>query len=336
MTSTLQGNALRHDDSHVIQVTKLNKHYRELYALRDLTFSVGRGEVVGLLGPKGAGKTTLLRVLTGYMSADTGTVRVAGYDIEKESRQVCTRIGYLPENTPLYPEMTVADFLTFVARLRHVKNVNAAVERALEKVQLTDRAHTKLEHLARAQKQRIGIAQAIVHAPDVLIFDEPTRELDPHQILELRALIRALGKEHTILLATRSLPEVSQTCTRALIFSNGAIVAGETPQHFGEQWKASRFFSLRVAKPAPEIRDELEKIQGVLSARQTQPDAYEIETTLTHDRRDEIAKVASVRGWGVLDLRPRTMWLPEVFSQLTTQEPDVDAVRVMNESFQYV
>lgn len=335
MTGAPHDKTLPHDTTLPVQISNLHKHFREHHALRGLNFSIRRGEVVGLLGPRGAGKTTVLRILSGYVPPSSGSVRIAGYDVAKQARSARMHVGYLPENAPLYPDMSVADFLKFAARLYHVKNVNSAVERALGLVRLTERAGTRIDKLSQGQKRRVGIARAIIHEPDVLCLDAPTTGLDPRQILEMRGLLGALAPGRTILLATRSLPEVVQTCTRALILCNGALAAEDTPPHLAARMSSADHYFLRVENPAPEIPAMLERIQGVLTAHQTQSDGYEIETTRHHDRRAEIAGLAAAREWGVLELQPLQFSLQEVFSQLTTQEPDVEAVRAMNEAMQY-
>lgn len=312
---------------YAIEVTNLNKYYGDRHALRDLNFNVKRGEILGFLGPNGAGKTTTMRILTGYMPPSSGSARVAGYDVSKNSLDVRAHIGYLPENVPLYLDMTVVDYLAFVARLHHVKNVTAAVERAMDLVNLTDRADNTISKLSKGYRQRVGIAQAIAHEPDVLILDEPTIGLDPRQIIEVRDLIRSLGKEHTIILSTHILPEVSQTCTRVLIIRDGEIVAEDAPQHLGAHMSQSEHIHLQVAQTASDIPTELEKIQGVLAVRpQTAEGVYEIETTLNHDRRADIAAMAVQRGWGVLELRPVRLSLEDVFLQLTTSEQETEYV----------
>ncbi|TAH50100.1 MAG: ATP-binding cassette domain-containing protein [Chloroflexota bacterium] len=318
-----------------IEVVNLDKYYGERRALNNLNFTVNRGEILGFLGPNGAGKTTTMRILTGYMPPSSGTARVAGFDVTKNSLDVRSRIGYLPENVPLYLDMTVADYLAFVAKLHHVKNVKAAVERAMELVNISERADSTINKLSKGYRQRVGIAQAIAHEPQVLILDEPTIGLDPRQIIEVRELIRNLGKEHTIILSTHILPEVSQTCTRVLIIRDGQIVAEDTPQRLGAAMSQSEHIHLQVAHAADDIPTELEKIQGVLAVRKTQTDIYEIETTLNHDRRADIATLAVQRGWGVLELRPVRLSLEDVFLQLTTQEQEqdylADAVEDMDE-----
>lgn len=326
MSVALNDNVSTNGD-HAIQVLNLNKFYGERQALRDLNFTVKRGEILGFLGPNGAGKTTTMRILTGYMPPSSGTARVAGFDVTKNSLDVRAHIGYLPETVPLYLDMTVEDYLRFVANLHHVKNVSAAVERAMDLVNITDRADNTINKLSKGYRQRVGIAQAIVHEPDVLILDEPTIGLDPRQIIEVRDLIKSLGKEHTIILSTHILPEVSQTCTRVLIIRDGEIVAEDTPQGLGARMSQSEHIHLQVAQAVPEISTELEKIQGVLAVRQLQADAFEVETTLNADRRADIAAMAVTRGWGVLELRPVRLSLEDVFLQLTTSEQDSEYVR---------
>lgn len=321
------------DGANSIEVVNLNKYYGDRHALRDLSFTVKRGEILGFLGPNGAGKTTTMRILSGYMPPSSGTARVAGYDVYKNSLDMRAHIGYLPENVPLYLDMTVRDYLAFCARLHHVKNVKAGVERAMYLVNLTDRADSILSKLSKGYRQRVGIAQAIVHEPDVLILDEPTIGLDPRQIIEVRDLIKSLGKEHTILLSTHILPEVSQTCTRVLIIRNGQIVAEDTPQRLGTHMSQSEHIHLQVAKPTDEIPSQLEKIQGVLAVRSLQADTFEIETTLNHDRRAEIAAMAIERGWGVLELRPVRLSLEDVFLQLTMQEDESDYTKDSKEDW---
>lgn len=321
-------------ENPAIQVVDLNKYYGARHALRDVTFSVKRGEILGFLGPNGAGKTTTMRILTGFMPPSSGSARVAGYDVYTQSLAVRARIGYLPENVPLYSDMTVEDYLGFVARLHHVKQVNPAVDRAMELVNLTDRADSYIGKLSKGYRQRVGIAQAIVHEPEVLVLDEPTIGLDPRQIIEVRDLIRSLGQEHTIILSTHILPEVSQTCTRVLIIRDGQIVAEDTPQGLGRRMAASEHIHLQVAHPAPGIPAALEKIQGVLAVRPVNGDGtFEIETTLNTDRRADIAALAVGQGWGVLELRPVRLSLEDVFLQLTTTEDDTDYVRDHNAAY---
>ncbi|MGE5139268.1 MAG: ABC transporter ATP-binding protein [Rudaea sp.] len=307
---------------YAIEVVDLNKFYGPYQALRDLSFTVRKGEILGFLGPNGAGKTTTMRILTGYMPPSTGEAYVAGYDVLDESVQVRQHIGYLPETVPLYPDMSVWDYLAFAARLHHVKDVDDAVERSMELVNIQDRADTLIGRLSKGYRQRVGIAQAIVHEPDVLILDEPTIGLDPTQIIEVRELIKSIGKEHTILLSTHILPEVSAVCSRVVIINKGQIIAEDTPERLSSSLRGAERIRLQVVTPGPSIPHELEKIQGVLKVQALDQGAYEIETTLNTDRRADIAQMAVQRGWGVLELRPIQATLEDVFVELVTDEEE--------------
>ena len=303
-----------------IQVQNLTKWYGNLAALNEVSFDVKKGEILGFLGPNGAGKTTTMRILTGYMPPSSGTARVAGYDVFNDSIEVRKRIGYLPETVPLYTEMSVWDYLDFCARLRSVPDRDAAIERVMEMTSIAERADTLIGKLSKGFRQRVGIAQALVHNPEVLILDEPTIGLDPKQIIDIRNLIKSLAGEHTVLLSTHILPEVSQTCSRILIINNGKIVAEDTPERLGARVRGAEHIHLQVAQPAPGIPAELEKIQGVLSAQERAAGVYEIETNLGSDRRADIAALVVQRSWGLLELRPVSLSLEEVFLKLTTME----------------
>ncbi|MBI3536619.1 MAG: ABC transporter ATP-binding protein [Chloroflexi bacterium] len=304
----------------MIQVDHLFKTYGTYQALRDVSFQVKRGEILGFLGPNGAGKTTTMRILTGYLPASSGTARIAEHDVFSDSLAVRKRIGYLPETVPLYTEMTVYDYLDFAARLRGVENTFDAVDRAMEMTNIGERADTIIGKLSKGFRQRVGIAQALVHNPDVLIMDEPTIGLDPKQIIEVRNLIKELGKEHTIILSTHILPEASQTCSRVLIINNGEIVAEDTPARLASRVRGAEHVYLQVVQSAPGIAKELEKIKGVLGVTAKEENGFEIETTLGTDKRAELATLAVQRGWGILELRPVGMSLEEVFLKLTTEE----------------
>ncbi len=305
-----------------IEAENLTKDYGEFVALRNVSFEAQKGEVLGFLGPNGAGKTTTMRILTGYMPPTSGSARISGYDIFEQSMEARKRIGYLPETVPLYPEMSVYDYLDFCARLRDVPDRDAAVDRVMEMTNIGERADMLIGKLSKGFKQRVGIAQALVHDPEVLILDEPTIGLDPKQIIDVRHLIKSLGGEHTVLLSSHILPEVSQVCSRVLIINDGTIVAEDTPQRLGARVRGAEHIFLQVAKVAKEIPAELEKIKGVLSvhAKDDPAGTYEIETTLNTDRRADIAAMAVQRGWGVLELRPVSLSLEEVFLKLTTEE----------------
>lgn len=307
----------------MIETQNLGKMYGPYEALRDVTFDVQKGEILGFLGPNGAGKTTTMRILTGYMPPSSGTARVAGFDVFHDSIEVRKRIGYLPESVPLYPEMSVWDYLDFAARLRHVSNRDDAIERVMEMTNIGDKADVLIGKLSKGQRQRVGIAQALIHDPEVLILDEPTIGLDPKQIIEIRHLIKSLAGDHTVLLSTHILPEVSQTCSRVLIINQGKIVAEDTPERLASRVRGAEHIHLQVAHAAPEIPTELEKIQGVLGVQAKAGGVYEIETNPGTDRRTDIAAMAVQRGWGVLELRPVSLTLEDIFLKLTTTEEEV-------------
>ncbi len=307
-------------DELTLEVRDLTKMYDTYEALRGVTFNLKKGEILGFLGPNGAGKTTTMRIITGYMPPTSGKAMVAGYDVFTQSIEVRKRIGYLPETVPLYTEMTVWDYLDFAARLRSVANRDDAIERVMEKTNLSDRADTLISKLSKGYRQRVGIAQAMVHEPEVLILDEPTIGLDPKQIIEIRELIKSFGGEHTVILSTHILPEVSQTCSRVLIINQGKIVAEDTPARLSARVRGAEHVHLQVSKPSGEIKTELEKIKGVLGVQAKSENVYEIETNAGTDRRPEIAQMAVQRGWGVLELRPVSATLEEVFLELTTRE----------------
>src|SRR4030043_2438338 len=212
------------------EVEGLTKDYGSRRAINNLTFKANHGEILGFLGPNGAGKTTTMRILSGYMPPTMGVARVAGFDVVDESLEVRKRVGYLPETVPLYPDMTVFDYLKYMADLRHIKNAEDRVDDVLEIVQMEERANGYISNLSKGLRQRIGLAQALIHGPDVLILDEPTIGLDPAQIREVRTLIREIGKHRTVLLSTHILSEAQQICDRVLIINKGAIVVEDTPE----------------------------------------------------------------------------------------------------------
>src|SRR5512136_787548 len=230
----------------MIRVEGLTKDYGARRAISDLTFEANQGEIVGFLGPNGAGKTTTMRILTGYMPPTEGTATVAGYDIVSESLEVRKRVGYLPETVPLYTDMTVFNYLKFMADLRHLPNTEEAVTDALDKVGLVDRAEGYIGNLSKGMRQRVGLAQALLHKPEVLILDEPTIGLDPAQIIEVRNLIREIGKERTVLLSTHILTEAQQLCNRILIINKGRIIVEDTPGHLQSELAGVQKVSLQV------------------------------------------------------------------------------------------
>ena len=303
----------------MIQAKSLTKYYGDLAAIQEVSFTVEKGEVLGFLGPNAAGKTTTMRILTGFMPPSSGTAHVAGYDVFTDSLEVRRRIGYLPETVPLYPEMTVRGYLHFVARLRGVDERERRVAEVMETCHLDDRADLLIGKLSKGYRQRVGLAQALVHDPEVLILDEPTIGLDPKQIIEVRELIRSLGGEHTIILSTHILPEASQTCQRVLIINEGRIVAEDTPEQLTSRLKGAERIYLEVAHPSPQVEAGLAEMEGVTHVGVRGEGCYEVECTLGVDRRSEIAATAVRHDWGLLEMRPIGMSLEEIFLKLTTE-----------------
>jgi len=304
----------------MIEVEGLTKRYGSVTAIEGLDFRVERGEIVGFLGPNGAGKTTTMRVLTGYLPPTEGTARVAGYDIFTESLQARRHIGYMPETVPLYPEMTVRGYLHFMAEIRGVRDRRKAVDEAMALCHVEDRAGDIIGTLSKGYRQRVGLAQALLHQPDVLILDEPTIGLDPRQIIEVRELIRELGQERTVLLSSHILPEVSQVCTRVLIIHKGRIVAEDTPEGLTARLQGAARLMVEVARPSPEVEAALAAVPGVRMVEPTGDGHYEIASASDADVRAAVAEAVVRGGWGLLELRPVGMSLEEIFLQLTREE----------------
>jgi ABC-2 type transport system ATP-binding protein len=303
----------------MIDVEHLTKFYGDTPAIQDVNFHVEKGEVLGFLGPNAAGKTTTMRILTGYLPPSDGTARVAGFDVFTQSLEVRKRIGYLPETVPIYPEMAVYSYLDFVARLRRVEDRDNRIWDVMERLELDDRADELVGRLSKGYRQRVGLAQALVHNPEVLILDEPTVGLDPKQIIEVRELIRELGQDHTIILSTHILPEVSQTCQRVIIINKGRIVAVDTPERLTTRLKGAERIFLQLARPGDGVEIALKAIKGVTAVEPRGNGAFEIESSLGSDRRTDIAELVVRNGWGLLELRPMGMSLEDIFLQLTTE-----------------
>ena len=312
----------------MIEVQNLTKHYGPVTAIRDVSFSVAPGDIVGFLGPNGAGKSTTMRILSCFLPASSGSARVAGYDVFRESMEVRKRIGYLPESVPLYLDMRVAAYLDFVAE---VKGVGRGARRA-RVAEVMDRCligHVQdrlIRHLSKGYKQRVGLAQALVSDPHVLILDEPTIGLDPGQIAEVRALIKSLAGEHTVILSTHILPEVSMVCGSVVIINRGAIVAQGPIDRLVEQFFPTSRVEVEVTAPsAAAVRDGMRTIRGVLGVTQG-PIAHDgvgrfvVESARDHDVRGEIFQMAAQQKWGLLELRRVGMTLEEVFMRIVAGE----------------
>jgi gliding motility-associated transport system ATP-binding protein len=318
----------------LIEVESLTKIFGQKSAVDHVSFKVEKGEILGFLGPNGAGKTTTMRMLTGYLPASGGTARIDGFDVAEQSMDVRKRIGYLPEVPPLYTEMTIDSYLDFVARIKGVPAALRAerINRALELAHLADRRSDLIRHLSRGYRQRVGIAQAIVHDPDVLILDEPTAGLDPKQIIEVRQLIKSLAGTHTIILSTHILPEVSMTCDRVLIINHGKIVAEDTPENLTTQLRGGERLRLLVRADEEGLRKALEGIDGVreitaTALREAGRLSVVVDVSPEQDVRSQIAARIVQGGFDLYELRSERMSLEEIFLQLTTEESEEGARR---------
>lgn len=325
----------------MIEVQNLMRTYGRDPVIERVTFEVKQGEITGFLGPNGAGKTTTMRILTGYMPMTRGLARVAGFDVFTQSLEARRRIGYLPEQPPLYQEMTVVAYLDFVAKVKGVapRERSKGVARAMEQTATMKYRDTIIRKLSKGYKQRVGLAQALVHNPEVLILDEPTVGLDPEQIIEVRELIKSLGGEHTVILSTHILSEVSATCERAVIigprpfyteaeprraYLAGTIVAQDTIANLSRHMRGTHQLSLQVEGPAEAVRTKLATINGVktVSAQSTangNVNRFEIESELGHDIRRELAQAVVQNGWGLLELRAKDSSLEDAFLKLTQE-----------------
>lgn len=304
----------------MIQVSHLTKMYGVRTAVDDLSFEVKKGEIVGFLGPNGAGKSTTMRMITAFMPATAGTATVAGHDVFKDPIGVKRNIGYLPENPPVYLEMQVEDYLDFAARLHQVprNKIKGAVQSALEKTQLTDVRKRLIGNLSKGYRQRVGLAQALVHNPPVLILDEPTVGLDPKQIIEIRELIKGLGGDHTVILSSHILPEVTATCQRIIIINKGKIVAEDTIEQLTLRLKKGLIYSMQV-KNASNV-DAIRKVAGVNQVTAAGNKLVVEIAPGSGEVRDQIVAAAVQSGMGVLEFSAEKLSLEEIFLQLTTEE----------------
>jgi len=309
----------------VIEVQHLSKHYGPIKAVDDVSFRAEAGEILGFLGPNGAGKTTTMRIITGYMPASEGRATVAGFDVFDQPIEAKKRTGYLPETPPLYPDMTVREYLNFVARIKGIhKDIKGRVNDVMKKVWVSDMANRHCAKLSKGYRQRVGLAQAIIHNPDVLVLDEPTAGLDPRQIIETRQLIRELAGTHTIILSTHILPEVAQTCQRVVIINKGKVVAVDTPEGLTEQLRGAQSLLVQAQGPADDIQRALQNLTGVtrvaLTESRDSEATYQVDSDKGVDVRREVAAIIVRGGWGLLELRPSRLSLEDVFVKLMTEE----------------
>jgi ABC-2 type transport system ATP-binding protein len=309
----------------VIEVQHLTKRYGRVTAVEDVSFRVERGEILGFLGPNGAGKTTTMRILTGYMPATEGKAFVAGFDVFEQPIEAKRRTGYLPETPPLYPDMTVLEYLAFVAKIKGVPPADQRqrVRQVMERTHVVDMANRLCSKLSKGYKQRVGLAQSIIHNPDVLILDEPTAGLDPKQQSETRLLIKELSGEHTIVLSSHLLHEVSQLCQRVVIINKGRVVAVDTPENLTAQMRGAATMYVQVDADGSDAGAALSRVPGVTkvteSDRHERLVGYEVTSERGRDVRRELARAIVASGWGLVELRPARVSLEDVFLTLTEE-----------------
>jgi ABC-2 type transport system ATP-binding protein len=315
----------------VIEVQHLTKRYGRVTAVHDVSFRVERGEILGFLGPNGAGKTTTMRILTGYMPATEGKAIVAGFDVFDQPIEAKRRTGYLPETPPLYPDMSVSEYLDFVAKIKGVPSADrrARVQSVMGRTRVTDMANRLCGKLSKGYKQRVGLASALIHNPDVLILDEPTAGLDPKQIIETRELIKELAGDHTIILSTHILPEVAQTCQRVVIINKGRVVAVDTPDNLTARLRGSETMYLQLDANGADAAASIGAVPGVTRVveadRRDGMIGYEVDSESGRDVRRDLARAVVSSGWGLLEMRPMRMSLEDVFLSLTTEEVSTPA-----------
>ncbi|HHL39708.1 MAG TPA: ABC transporter ATP-binding protein [Deltaproteobacteria bacterium] len=319
----------------MIEVENLTKSYGNFQALRGISFTVGKGEILGFLGPNGAGKTTTMRILTCFFPATSGKARVAGFDVFEESLEVRKRLGYLPESVPLYRDMAAEDYLRFVAGIKGVaaSEVKGRVERVMGEVGITHMRRKLIGHMSKGYRQRVGLAQALINDPEVLILDEPTIGLDPKQIVEIRDLIKGLAGTRTVILCTHILPEVSMTCNRVLIINEGRVVAVDTPKGLTDRLQGSNRLKLRVDGPARDVKSAIAAMAGVKAVEPAAGEGgrhggrgadgaceFYVDLEKGRDVRRDIPALIVKQGWGLLEMRPIELSLEEIFVKLVTRE----------------
>ncbi|MDA0692775.1 MAG: ABC transporter ATP-binding protein [Nitrospinae bacterium] len=306
----------------MIEVENLTKFYGPRPAIKGITFNVNKGEVVGFLGPNGAGKSTTMNILCCIMPASSGSARICGHDVFEESMEIRKKIGYLPETPPLYPDMTVTSYLQFAARIRRVpsKKVSAAVDRVLEKCVLKDVRDRIIKRLSKGFQQRVGLAQSMIHDPEILILDEPTIGLDPIQIIEIRKLIQELANSHTIILSSHILPEITQICKRVIILNEGEIAAVDTLEGLTSSLNKSERFILKVRNSQNGISEKLGALENVISVKTEKQGQFLVESEMGSHLQDQVARLALENSWGIEELKIVSMTLEDIFLRLTLEE----------------
>lgn len=311
----------------MIEAENLTKYYGMIPGIQDVSFSIKKGEIVGFLGPNGAGKTTTMRILAGFFPPSRGKAQVGGFDVFKDSLEVRKRIGYLPETNPIYTDMLVSEYLHFVSEIKGVprKQRREKIKKVVDDCGIVEVEHRMIGKLSKGYRQRVGVAQALLNDPEVLILDEPTLGLDPKQIIEIRSLIKRLAGERTIILSTHILPEASMICQRVIIINEGRIVAEDTPQNLDAQLQKAARISVQVDGPHAEVIKALEKIKGVTQIIQQDKISdevfnYIIESDKDIDVRKQTASIIHQKGWGLLELKSLRMSLEDIFIKLVTEE----------------
>lgn len=309
----------------MIQAEGLTHFYGPQPAIQDVNFGVNRGEILGFLGPNGAGKTTAMRIITGFMPPTQGKVTVDGFDVVEQSLEVRRRVGYLPETVPLYTEMTVTSYLKYMGTLRGMNSnqLKKRIPEVIDVCRLGDYRKTIIGKLSKGYRQRVGISQAILHEPEVLVMDEPTIGIDPIQVVETRRLIQELGKQQTVVLSSHILPEVSMICERVLIIHQGKIVAEDTPDNLAQRLEGVDRLQLEVAGPPAQVLSVLRKVKGVIDVthrRQQDRDVYVVQAQHGQDLRDEISQAIFSNDWRLRSMQLVGMSLEEIFLRLTTEE----------------
>lgn len=314
----------------MIDVKHLTKRYVNVAAVDDISFNVEEGEIVGLLGPNGAGKTTTMRILTCFMPATQGVATVAGFDVFNDSINVRQQIGYLPENVPLYPDMRAYEYLMFRAKLKNIprKERRRRIDLCLEMCGISDVQNQIIGTLSKGYRQRVGLADTLIHNPKILILDEPTIGLDPNQIRQIRQVIKDLGEKHTILLSTHILPEVEMICGRVIIINKGKIVAMDTPENLMKQLKSSASVFLEIRGDGEKIKDNISKINGIRSVvwkKKEDANEFIVEASEGKDLREDIFRCIVKNNYILREMKRQTITLEEIFHQITTKEAEEDS-----------
>lgn len=312
----------------MIELKNITKYYGDFPAVTNISFKIERGEIVGLLGPNGAGKSTTMKMITGFMPPTSGELSVGGNDIVSQSIEARRRIGYLPETVPLYTDMTVYSYIEYMGLLRGLnkKNIKSKVDNVIEICKLEDYRNSLISKLSKGFRQRVGISQAIIHEPEVLVLDEPTIGIDPNQVVETRQLIKNLSGEHTLILSSHILPEVSSICERVLIIHEGEIAASDTIENLSSLMSGKNKVEADIIGSPQAIVAELEKINGVKSVQfsinksSNEFSTFSIESEINSDIRSEISKIIINNDWGLIRLQSMGMSLEDIFLQITTSE----------------